>query len=314
MNRKLIINKERREHKFMQLGDYPISENTRKAYDQGWSRWEAYCQECDIGTFPALPEDVAAFLADAAQVLSSGTLRLFLSAINKIHTENGQIPPGDDFRVKNTMCLLVRSDRRRIRRVKALLNSDLRAILKFCPPTIIGIRDAAVLTIGFAAALRRSEICALKFEDVEFLSSENDRMFLCIQRSKTDQVGLGYKIAVVNGSKIRPISRLRRWLRAGRIRDGYLFRAVGKGGNLKETPLCHSDTARLVKHYVRKINLPARDYAGHSLRSGFITSAVIHQARLDKIMEVSRHKNADTVMCYVRDVNAFQSHAGENFL
>lgn len=139
-------------------------------------------------------------------------------------------------------------------------------------------------------------------------------MFLHIGRSKTDQTGKGYRIAVINGSKIRPISRLKRWLRTGQVRNGYLFRALKKGGGLKETPLCPSDIARLVKKYVSEINLPATEYAGHSLRSGFITSAVMHRARIDKIMEVSRHKNTDTVLCYVRDANAFQSHAGKGFL
>ena len=299
---------------FLHIQDYPVSENTRRAYSQGWLRWEHYCRICKTKIFPAQVQNVSAFLTETAQTVSLSTLRLFLSAINKVHIENGHPSLSNDFRIKNIMRALARSSKRRPRKVKALLSSDLEAILQMRPATIIGMRDAAILAIGFAAALRRSEICNLKMEDIEFLQPDRDKMLLSVKYSKTDQAAVGYKIAIINGDRIRPLEHLRHWLQASQIRQGFLFRSLKKGGGLKDTPLSHSDISRLIKHYVAKINLDAKEYAGHSLRSGFITSAVMHRARLDKIMEVSRHKNTDMVMCYVRNINVFQDHAGQDFL
>ena len=196
-----------------------------------------------------------------------------------------------------------------------MLDTDLKLILDSLPSSLIGIRDAAVLAIGFSAALRRSEICALHLDDIEFVeSSQESKMFINIRRSKTDQAGKGYKIGIIDGQNIKPITRLKDWLKASQIQDGYLFRALKRGGATKDTPLHHSDIPRLVKHYAASIGLNPEDYAGHSLRSGFITSAAIYRARLDKIMEISRHKSTDMVMSYVRDSNVFENHAGESFL
>ena len=76
----------------------------------------------------------------------------------------------------------------------------------------------------------------------------------------------------------------------------------------------HSDIPRIVKHYAALIGLNPKEIAGHSLRAGFVTSAAVHRARLDKIMAVTRHKNPSTVMGYIRDVDAFADHAGQSFL
>ena len=152
------------------------------------------------------------FLTCKSANLSLGSLELYLSAVNKTHTVNGY-PSFNGYPViRNTVKELARSNGRPVRRVKALLNTDLLAILDKLPKTLIGVRDAAVLSVGFSAALRRSEICDLKLEDVEFISYDTE-MFLHIRRSKTDQTGLGYRIGVVDGRYIRPVSRPREWLK-----------------------------------------------------------------------------------------------------
>ena len=273
-----------------------IADNTRKAYVKGWQCFESYCHIKRLKSLPANTQTIRKFLIHKSADLSLGSLELYLSAINKTHVINSYPSFNSHLEVRNTMKGLARCNGRPVRRVKALLNTDLQTILDGLPQTLIGIRDAAILSVGFSAALRRSEICDLKFGDIEFIQSKvGMKMFLHIRRSKTDQTGLGYKIGVINGRCIKPVSRLKEWLRASKVEQGYLFRALKKGGAVKDTPLHHSDIPRLVKHYVNSINLNPKDYAGHSLRSGFITSAAIHKARLDKIMEISRHKSTDMV-------------------
>ncbi len=141
-----------------------------------------------------------------------------------------------------------------------------------------------------------------------------DGMFLHIRRSKTDQAGKGQRIAVPEGERIRPVSRLRSWLQLAGIEHGPLFQTLRRGGHLQNRPLHPTDVGRLVKRHVGGIGLDPADYSGHSLRAGFVTSAAEAGARLDKIMEVTRHQSPGMVLRYIRQADAFRDHAGDGFL
>ena len=303
-----------------------LSENTRKAYRQGWGRFADYCERekiCD--PFSATPEAVALFLVSLAtqpspksgRVLSMGTVAIYASAITRQFVSADLVSPAQHPTVRATLRGLAKVKGSAPRQVMALREDHIEAMLALCADTLIGMRDAAILALGFAAALRRSEICALRVSHVRILASDGEapkRMILTVPRSKTDPLSKGQRIAVPQGRVIRPIERLQRWLREAGIRRGPLFRAMRRGGHVQEKPLHDSDIPRLLKHYARQIGLNPQAVSGHSLRAGFVTSAVAHQARLDKIMEVTRHRNVSSLMKYVRDANAFSQHAGEMFL
>ncbi|MCY4617733.1 MAG: tyrosine-type recombinase/integrase [Chloroflexi bacterium] len=121
-------------------------------------------------------------------------------------------------------------------------------------------------------------------------------------------------MAVQDGDGIGPIMRLKRHLQSSGITEGSLFQTTRRGGRLRGRPMRHSDIPLIVKHYAALIGLNPKDIAGHSLRAGFVTSAAVHHARLDKIMAVTRHKSPSTVMGYIRDVDVFADHAGKSFL
>ena len=174
-----------------------------------------------------------------------------------------------------------------------------------------------MIAIGFAGALRRSEICNLNVDDVEFIEAketDDEHMWLTVRHSKTDQQGRGQRIAILDGKSIRPIQRLRVWIKLSGITEGPLFQTMKRGGHLRGKPMHHSDIPRIVKHYAALIGLDSKDVAGHSLRAGFVTSAAVHHARLDKIMAITRHSTPATVMRYIRDADAFADHAGQGFL
>lgn len=303
-----------------------IAPNTRMAYDKGWARFAAYCAAQDIvDPLSATPEAVADFLLDCAvrpragnrAPLSMGTVNLYSHAIAKRFTDAGRRSPTREATVRATLRGLSRLVGSAPRRVMALREGHVRAMIGHCADSVIGTRDAALLALGFAAALRRSEICSLQVNDVHIMPAIRKRprhMFLTIRRSKTDQTGRGQRVAVPEGSRVRPIHRVEAWLAASEISLGPLFRTMKKGGAVQERPLHDSDIPRLVKHYAAKIGLDPREVAGHSLRAGFVTSAAAHHARLDKIMAVTRHTSPATVMQYIRDADAFAEHAGEAFL
>ncbi len=303
-----------------------LANNTRIAYDKGWRCFEDYCVEKKINPFSAKPEQAADFIIELAtypspksgKTLSMRTVALYRSGINKKYVEAGKISPMNHPKVNAVFKGLGRVRGTASRQVKALREHHIKEMLDQCNGTLIGLRDAAIIAIGFAAALRRSEICGLTTSDIEFIKPTNaddpKKMFIYVRKSKTDQQGRGQKIAIPEGKYLKPIQRLQDWLKASGITEGYLFQTMKRGGKILGRPMHHSDIPRLVKHYVQLIGLDPKEVSGHSLRAGFVTSAAVHHARLDKIMEITRHSNPQTVMRYIRDADCFRDHAGEKFL
>lgn len=310
-----------------QLRHAALAHNTRIAYDKGWRCYSDYCQRQGVEPLDATPEEVAEFFIEIAtqpspasgKILSLGTLALYRSAINRQFVDANRTSPAAHSEVASVLKGLARLRGGTTRQVKALREHHIAAMLRICPDTLIGRRDAAFLAIGFAAALRRSELCNLKVADIEWvheglLKDSHLGIVLHIRKSKTDQFGAGQKVAVPDGKKIRPVARLRVWLQQSGIQNGYLFQSMRKNGSLTGSPLHHTDIPRLVKRYAAAIGLEAKDFSAHSLRAGFVTSAAAHHARLDKIMEITRHSNPATVLKYIRDTDAFTDHAGAAFL
>lgn len=294
--------------------------NTRIAYEKGWKCFAMFCAEEGIRPAKATADNVVAFLvalnsrasAATGRRLSLATLRIYRSALNCQYRKLGLPSPAASYEVGATLRGLARLREESPRQVRALREDRISAMLEACPQTQHGRRDAAMIALGFAAALRRSELCGLAVADISM--ERTDGMIVRVRRSKTDQGGVGQRIAVPEGKIVRAISRLSAWLDAVGIRNGYVFQTLGKGGVPTGRPVNPGEVARLVKRYVAKIGLDPADYSAHSLRAGFVTSAAAHRARLDKIMEVTRHRNPATVLGYIRDADCFADHAGAHFL
>jgi integrase len=143
------------------------------------------------------------------------------------------------------------------------------------------IRDRALLLIGFAGAFRRSELVALNADDIEETA---EGLRVTIRRSKTDQEGHGHVIAIPHGVIACPVTALKAWLEAAGIAQGPVFRPVAKGGRIRATRLTDRSVADIVKAHAQRAGLDPKLFAGHSLRSGFLTSAAAledgHAARL----------------------------------
>jgi integrase len=174
-----------------------------------------------------------------------------------------------------------------------------------------GLRDRAIILLGFAGAFRRSELVALDVTDLEFCDGG---MRVHIRRSKTDQEGAGHTIAIVSGSVACPVRAVRAWLEASKITAGPLFRPMAKGDRIGTERLADHTVVRVVKASARRVGLDPNLFAGHSLRSGFLTSAAGRGASIFKMMDVSRHRSMDTLRGYVRDAELFRDHAGMGLL
>ena len=132
-----------------------------------------------------------------------------------------------------------------------------------------------------------------------------------IRRSKTDQTGEGQEVAIPRGLRIQPVQHVQTWLQAAGITEGYLFKTVHRGGHVHAWGLRGADVAAVVKRHALAAGLDPREFSGHSLRAGFVTSAAETGASILKIQETSRHKSVDVLAGYVRRVDLFKDHAGQ---
>ncbi len=135
-----------------------------------------------------------------------------------------------------------------------------------------------------------------------------------VRRSKTDQEGAGQEVAIPRGGRLRPVEAVRAWLNTAGITEGPVFRRVRKNGRIGDEPLNAESVAQIVKSYAERAGFRPEDFAGHSLRSGFLTSAAEAGASALRMAEVSRHKNLDMLLTYVRRADWFKDYAGADFL
>lgn len=289
------------------------AERTVEAYRGAFKAFCAWCRASGIADpFPASVEAVAAYLGHMAGAgRKASTMSLHVAALACAHRAAGHEPPTSTEAVRNTM----RGIRRRLGSKadrKAPVTAELlKRMLKKIPDTLIGKRDRALLAIGFAAALRRSELVALRVEDLE---RAPEGIVIHIPRSKTDQTGEGQTVAVPAGSRLRPVQALDAWLSAAEIRTGPVFRAVAKGGRVGTVAISAHSVAQVVKDRAAAASLDPELFSGHSLRAGFVTSALEAGADLLKITHVTRHVKLETLATYDRRAQAFKDHAGKGFL
>ena len=293
--------------------DQSLSFATRKAYASDFKIFSAWCAAHTVPSLPAAPETVALFLADQAQTgVAASTLNRRLAALKCAHEAQGHATPTSHKGVTAALKGIRRAKGTAPIKKKAATADIVKEMVRRCPDTLNGQRDRALLLLGFAGAFRRAELVALTVDDLAFA---DDGVRITIRKSKTDQEGAGQVIAIPHGSVLFcPVTALKRWLAVAGIKAGPLFRAVGKGSKVGLTALSDKSVAKRVKHYAGQVGLNAADFAAHSLRAGFVTSAAEAGASIFKMAEVSRHRSTDVLAGYVRSANLFKDHAGADLL
>jgi integrase len=286
--------------------------NTRRAYATDWAdfcRWAGARGASPLPCPPGLLCGYLAALADSGRRASTITRRA--AAIAHQHRVAGCDPPTASPAVREVL-RGIRHTHGTAPQSKTPATAELIArMLAACPETPIGRRDRALIAFGFAGAFRRAELLALEVAD---LTAIPDGLRVMIRRSKTDPEAAGQEIAIPRGAQLRPVETLQVWLAAAAISDGPLFRPVSKGGTVGPSPLSADGFVRALKRRAADAGLDPAEFAGHSLRAGFLTSAAESGADALKMAEVSRHKSLDTLRRYVRRANLFKAHAGAGFL
>lgn len=284
---------------------------TLSAYGSDWRDFESWCASHDLVSLPASPETVAVYLsalAGAGRKVS--TIRRRCAAITFAHQSAGAESPTTHTGVRATLSGIARKLGTAPTKKAALTVQMLERVIRKIPLDLPGLRDRALILLGFAGALRRSELVALDVTDV---TRHPKGIVLQIRKSKTDQAGAGRTKAIPHGKRLKVVASLDAWTAAAKITEGPIFRGVC---GLKVSPdrLCGEQVARIVKARVRVAGLDPKVFAGHSLRSGFATSAADAGASLQKLSQHLGHAKLDTTLGYVQVADAFDNHPGKRVL
>jgi integrase len=287
------------------------SKATRKAYRRDAGAFLAWAET--RGLDPSTPSTIGLYLAsmaDAGRKVS--TIERALVSIGAGHRATGHEAPTAHPAVR----LVMAGIRRRLgtaQAKKAAVRADqLGSMMRALPRDVSGTRDRALLLVGFFGALRRSELVALDVRDVRFVA---EGAIVTVRRSKTDQEGKGLEkgLPTTSDESLCPVRALRAWLAASGITQGQLFRAVDRHGRISETRLSDRSVARIVQRAADDAGIEA-DFAGHSLRAGFATTAAARGKSLDAIMKQTGHRSERVARGYIRHATLFTDNAASGLV
>lgn len=281
------------------------SPNTRKAYQSDIKHFEQWG-----GKLPAAPEIVILYLQQFAGQLNVRTLSRRLTAIKNWHIYQGFSDPTAHPAVGKTMSGISRIHGKCKQKAYPLLPEDLFRIMNSLQAsnTLVNLRDAALLAIGYFGALRRSELVAIH---VEHITWDKQGIELLIPQSKTDQHHEGQLCAIPYGKQPNcAVSLLRAWIDLAAIKTGPVFRRIFKNGNLAGEALTPLSVNHILQKHASAFGLPYADkLSSHSLRRGLASSAARSGANLSAIMRQGRWKQVNTVMEYIEASNRFTDNA-----
>jgi site-specific recombinase XerD len=282
--------------------------NTLRGYRSDWRDFCGWCEVHAICPLPAAAEVVASYIAECAGKLKVGSIQRRLNAIAEAHKAIGLESPTHHAMVMNTMKGIRRTKGTAPAQKAPALTEDIRAMVDATDMGIIGVRDRALILLGFAGAFRRSELVNL---NVDHCSFGKDGLTVTLRRSKTDPNGVGRKVGIPYGANPEtcPVRVLQHWVEQAGITDGPLFRSISRHGRVQVGRLSGIDVARVVKKLVQRAGLDPGKYAGHSLRAGHATSAAIAGASERSIMQQTGHRSVQMVRRYIRDGSLFRENS-----
>ncbi len=287
--------------------------NTVRAYKSDFKDFGLFCVQNGFKNLPSNPKIVSLYLTHlATKNVKLSTIRRRLVSIGVIHKMRGHyLDTKHPIIIENLMGIKRRKGTNQIGKKPILIN-ELKKILKVIDEQknedIKKLRDKSIILIGFSGGFRRNEIVSLNYEDLDLVY---EGVKINIKRSKTDQFGEGSVKAIpyFENSVYCPVTIVKRWINISKITSGPLFRRFSKGSKLTVHRLTDQTVALLVKEYLLKAGIDSKNYSGHSLRSGFATSAAESGAEERSIMAMTGHKSTEMVRRYIKEANLFKNNA-----
>jgi site-specific recombinase XerD len=315
------------------------AENTTRAYASDLEDFRHWCDRMEREWMPATPKTVGLYLGARAEELSLATLERRLAAIASVHKEEGHSSPASvaEGPLRKIWKGIVREKTRRQDGAPPLLVEDLRSIIEHLPRysasgdgptgelTLTSLRDRALLLVGWAGALRRSELVALRAEDIQFIEGEGVNIY--VRKAKADQEGEGLVKGLPYGSSREtcPVTALRQWLQAAERQlgetsegsskgpfEGDIFRRFYRGESIGPEAMTAQHVSTVLKRHAESAGLDPEEYSAHSLRAGFITQAIRAGKAERRVKEHSGHSSWETFNRYVEEAGTFQDNPAED--
>ncbi|MCS4139537.1 site-specific recombinase XerD [Salinibacter ruber] len=304
--------------------------NTEKTYSSSLQDFRKWCNDNGYNWLPSTEEAIGFYIAERAEELALATLEVRLAAIATIHREEGFDPPvrKDEGPLQEVWKGIVREKGRDQDSAPRLSLEGLKKVIDQLPEysagddgptgrlTLKSLRDKALLLVGWAGALRRSELVALQTEDVQFVEGEGAK--IRIDRSKNDQEGEGHVKGLPYGEDADtcPVTALKEWMQAAQKEvggpfKGDIFRRFYRGQSIAEDAITGQSVTDILKDHLQDTNLEADEYSSHSLRRGFINRAIVAGAHPRRVKEHSGHDSWSAFNTYVEEAGAFQDNPVE---
>ncbi len=271
--------------------------NTLRAYQSDFKDFSTFCSKNGFSSLPTNPKIVALYITNLSKSSKFSTLKRRIASISVIHKLKGHYLDTKHPIIMENLHGIKRTLGSRQKAKKPILINDLKLIIQVIDKD--KIRDKALILTGFAGGFRRSELVNIFFEDVEFV---NEGVKILLRRSKTDQTGEGIIKAIpyFDNKEFCPVTTLKNYIeykKSLKISHGRIFEISDKS------------VALIIKRYANKAGLDSSKYAGHSLRSGFATTAAEFGAEERNIMAMTGHKTTQMVRRYIHEANLFKNNA-----
>ncbi len=274
--------------------------NTLRAYKADFNDFTSFCLKNGLSSMPTEPKVLSLYLTNLSKTAKFSTLKRRIASISVIHKIKGHYLDTKHPIIMENLHGIKRVMGTHQRSKKPILINDLKLIIKAIDENqnndLKRLRDKALMLIGFSGGFRRSELVNLDYEDIEFVD-EGIKIF--IKRSKTDQSGEGNLKAIpyFQNQDYCPVLKLKEWIDKSKNKSGKIFKISDKL------------VAITIKKYALLAGLEANKYGGHSLRSGFATSAAEAGAEERNIMAMTGHKTTQMVRRYIQEANLFKNNA-----
>ena len=287
--------------------------NTVRAYKSDFNDFGLFCAKNGFKSLPSEPKIVSLYLTYlSTKQVKMSTLKRRLVSIGVIHRLKGHYLDTKHPSIIENLMGIKRRKGSFQKGKKPLLIKHLKQIINVIDEQkneeIKKIRDRSIILIGFSGGFRRNEIVSLNYEDLDFVE---EGLKINLKRSKTDQFGQGSVkgLPYFDNSLYCPVVSIRKWIEISKISTGALFKRFTKGSKLSDSRLTDQTVALLIKKYLKLVGIESKNYSGHSLRSGFATSAAESGVEERSIMAMTGHKSTEMVRRYIKEANLFKNNA-----
>ena len=289
------------------------AKNTVRAYKSDFNDFDLFCVKNELKSLPSEPKIVSLYLTYlSSKEIKMSTLKRRLVSIGVIHKLKGYyLDTKHPIIIENIMGIKRRKGSVQ-KGKKPLLVNNLKILINVIDENnkkdIIKFRDRSIILMGFSGGFRRSEIVSLDYDDLDFVA---EGLKIKLKRSKTDQFGEGLVkgLPYFDNTQYCPVLSLKNWIEVSNITSGPVFRRLSKGSKISENRLTDQTVALIIKKYLKLAGIDNKNYSGHSLRSGFATSAAESGAEERSIMAMTGHKSPEMVRRYIKEANLFKNNA-----